>query len=93
MEYEAEFVEALNSYFPPKKTSYVSVCGVRPKIRVGVAVNVEITFPRGGYHGGVDISKLQGYSVLTVLKREADILKLVYMYQFPSKHHTRKSLT
>jgi phage FluMu gp28-like protein len=31
----------------------------------------------------VDFGKLQDYSVITVLKREGDILKLVYMYQFP----------
>ncbi|MGB9841617.1 MAG: hypothetical protein ACPLKZ_02705, partial [Candidatus Bathyarchaeales archaeon] len=35
------------------------------------------------YYAGVDFGKLQDYSVITVLKREGETLKLVYIYQFP----------
>jgi len=80
MEYEAEFVEALNSYFPQE---LIRKC-VELAQRLGVELygSLEAVFPSGDYYAGVDFGKLADYSVLTVLKREGDILKLVYMHQF-----------
>jgi phage FluMu gp28-like protein len=81
MEYEAEFVEALNSYFPQ---DLIRKCvELAQKHELELQTNLEITFPKGEYYGGVDFGKLQDYSVLTVLKRDGDILKLIYMHQFP----------
>ena len=81
MEYEAEFVEALNSYFPQ---DLIRKCvELAQKFGVELYASLEATFPTGDYYAGVDFGKLQDYSVITVLKREGDILKLVYMYQFP----------
>jgi len=81
MEYEAEFVEALNSYFLQE---LIRKC-VELAQRLGVELygSLEAVFPSGDYYAGVDFGKLADYSVLTVLKREGDILKLVYMHQFP----------
>jgi phage FluMu gp28-like protein len=81
MEYEAEFVEALNSYFPQ---DLIRKCvELAQKLAVELYGSLEAAFPIGDYYVGVDFGKLQDYSVITVLKREGDILKLVYMYQFP----------
>jgi phage FluMu gp28-like protein len=79
MEYEAEFVEALNSYFPQAL--------IRSSVELAQKLGVELysfeaSFPRGEYFAGLDFGKLQDYSVLTVLRREANTLKLVYMHQF-----------
>jgi hypothetical protein len=49
-------------------------------------IHLEITFPTGEYYGRFDFGKLQDYSVLTILKREAGIFKLVYMHQFHLKN-------
>jgi phage FluMu gp28-like protein len=81
MEYEAEFVEALNSYFPQ---DIIRKCvELAQKLGVELYTSLETAFSKGDYYVGVDFGKLQDYSVIVVLKREADVLKLVYMYQFP----------
>jgi len=81
MEYEAEFVEALNSYFPQ---ALIRACvELAQKLGVEFYGSLEATFPSGDYYAGVDFGKLQDYSVITVLQREGDALKLFYMYQFP----------
>jgi len=81
MEYEAEFVEALNSYFPQ---DLIRKCvELAQKLDVELYGSLEAAFPTGDYYAGVDFGKLQDYSVITVLKREGDILKLIYMYHFP----------
>jgi len=81
MEYEAEFVEALNSYFPQ---DLIRKCvELAQKLGVELYGSLEASFLSGDYYAGVDFGKLQDYSVITVLKREGDVLKLVYLYQFP----------
>jgi len=81
MEYEAEFVEALNSYFPQ---DLIRKCvELAQKLGVELYLSLETVFPEGDYYAGVDFGKLADYSVLMVLKREGDILKLIYLYQFP----------
>jgi len=81
MEYEAEFVEALNSYFPQ---DLIRKCvELAQKLGVELYASLEAAFPSGDYYAGVDFGKLADYSVIMVLKREGDVIKLVYMYQFP----------
>lgn len=46
-------------------------------------VSFEDFLPRAEYFGGVDFGKLQGYSVVAVVKREGGVLMLVYLYEFP----------
>jgi phage FluMu gp28-like protein len=53
------------------------------KLGVELYASLEAAFPPGDYYAGADFGKLQDYSVITVLKREGDVLKLVYLYQFP----------
>jgi len=81
MEYEAEFVEALNSYF---QQDLIRKCvELAQRLSVELYGSLEAAFPIGDYYAGVDFGKLQDYSVITVLKREGEIFKLVYLYQFP----------
>jgi len=81
MEYEAEFVEALNSYFPQE---LIRKCvELAQKLEVELYASLETSFTSGNYYGGVDFGKLADYSVLMVVKREDDMLKLVYLHQFP----------
>ena len=81
IEYEAEFVEALNSYFPQE---LIRKCvEFSQKLGSELYTSLKTAFPDRDYYAGVDFGKLADYSVLTVLKREADIVRLVYMYQFP----------
>jgi phage FluMu gp28-like protein len=81
MEYEAEFVEALNSYF--SQALIRSCVELAQRLSVELYTNLETSFLGADYYCGVDFGKLQDFSVITVLKREGDTLKLVYMYQFP----------
>lgn len=81
MEYEAEFVESLNSYF--SQALIRSCVELAQKQSVELCNNLEGAFPSGEYYAGVDFGKLQDYSALVVLKRESEVLKLVYLYQFP----------
>jgi phage FluMu gp28-like protein len=81
MEYEAEFVEALNSYF--SQALIRSCVELAQRLSVELYTNLETSFPTADYYCGVDFGKLQDYSVITVLRREGNVLKLVYMYQFP----------
>ncbi len=81
MEYEAEFVEALNSYLPQ---SLIRGCVELAQLhRVELAPTLEADFFSGEYYAGVDFGKLQDYSVVAILKREGEILKLIYLYEFP----------
>jgi hypothetical protein len=81
MEYEAEFVEALNSYLPQ---SLIRGCvELAQRLNLELAPTLEANFPRAEYYAGVDFGKLQDYSVIAIIKREGEVLKLIYLYQFP----------
>jgi phage FluMu gp28-like protein len=81
MEYEAEFVEALNSYLPQ---SLIRGCvELAQKLNLELAPTLEANFPRADYYAGIDFGKLQDYSVIAIIKRENEILKLIYLYEFP----------
>jgi len=77
MEYEAEFVEALNSFLPQ---DLIRRC-VDPSLEFIRSLEGEV--PSAEYYAGADFGKLQDYSVVTVVKREGDLLKLVYLREFP----------
>ncbi len=77
MEYEAEFVEAANAYFPQ---DLIRGC-VDPAS--DFLSSLEKAVPRGEYYGGCDFGKLEDFSVVAVLKREGGFLRLVYLYEFP----------
>jgi phage FluMu gp28-like protein len=81
MEYEAEFVEALNSYFPQ---DLIRGCVERAQ-RLGLELHTSLEgeYPRGEYYAGLDLGKLQDYSVLSVVRVDSDVVKLVYMHEFP----------
>jgi len=77
MEYEAEFVEALNSFFPQDLIRRA----IDPNLEFHPSLETDV--PEGEYYAGCDFGKLQDHSVLTILKREGESIKFVYMYEFP----------
>ncbi len=77
MEYEAEFVEALNSYFPQ---NLIRRC-IDSSLEFYYSLETGIL--DGEYYGGCDFGKLKDYSVVTILKREGDTVKLIYVHEFP----------
>jgi len=81
MEYEAQFIEALNSYFPQdliRKTVEQA-----QKLNQELHTNLEQNFPKGKYYAGIDLGKLQDHSVLSVTKTEDNTTKLFYIHEFP----------
>jgi phage FluMu gp28-like protein len=81
MEYEAEFAEASNCYF---HQDLIRRC-VESAQKVGseLYTSLETPFSAGDYYAGVDFGKLRDHSVVAVVKREANAVRLVYMYEFP----------
>jgi len=77
MEFEAEFVEAQNCFF---SQDLIREC-VDPSLEL--ILSLETNVPSGEYFSGCDFGKLEDYSVTVVLKREDDLLKLVYLHEFP----------
>jgi len=77
MEYEAEFVEALNSYFPQDLIRQA----LDPDLEFYPSLETDV--PEGEYYGGCDFGKLRDHSVVTILKSEGGNIKLVYMHEFP----------
>jgi hypothetical protein len=81
MEYEAEFVEAQNSYF---SQDLIRKCvELAEKIGLELSQNLEREFPKGEYCAGVDFGKLQDHSTLAIAKIEDNTIKLFYMHEFP----------
>ena len=83
MEYEAEFVEALNSFFSQTLIRECVELAQSQKHHAELLSDLEGSIPTAEYFGGVDFGKLQDYSALIVLRRESEVLKLVYLWQFP----------
>lgn len=82
-EYEAEFAEATNSYFPQE---LIRKCVEQAqKLGLELCTNLEQQIPKGNYYAGVDLGKLQDYSALSVLKTEDNTTKLFYTHEFPLK--------
>jgi phage FluMu gp28-like protein len=81
MEYEAEFVEAQNSYFTQDLIR--RAVELAQKLGLEYCLNLEQEFPKGNYYSGVDFGKLQDHSVLAIVRTENGIKKLFYMYEFP----------
>ena len=81
MEYEAEFVEALNSYF---SQDLIRKCvELAEKLSLELCLSLEHDFPRGEYYAGIDFGKLQDHSALAIMKIEDNTIKLFYMHEFP----------
>lgn len=81
MEYEAEFIEALNSYFPQDLIR--KSVELAQNLSLELHTSLEQTFPKGEYHAGIDFGKLRDFSVLAVVKVEANYRRLFYLHEFP----------
>ncbi|KPV63613.1 MAG: Terminase-like family protein [Candidatus Bathyarchaeota archaeon BA2] len=77
MEYEAEFTEAAMSFFPQ---DLIRSC---VDTEIEFISSIEDHVPSGQYFGGCDLGKLADYSVFTVVSKEGETLKLVFLRQFP----------
>lgn len=82
MEYEAEFIEAPRSYF---RQDLISSCidadleFLDEDMFVGEGVARFV----GDSYMGVDLGKLKDYSAVAIVKREEDLVKLVFLKEFP----------
>lgn len=76
MEYLAEFVEAASCFF---RQDLIRGCVV-PELEF--ISSLEDPIPSGEYYAGVDFGKLEDYSVIAILRREGDMLKLIYLHEF-----------
>ena len=76
MEYLAEFVEAASCFF---SQDLIRGC---VEAELEFIIGLEDSVPRGEYYAGVDFGKLEDCSVIVVLRREGDLLRLVYLYEF-----------
>jgi len=78
MEYEAEFQEAAASYF---SQDLIRSC-IDPELEL--RFDFESLAPeRSDYYAGVDIGKLHDHSAVAVVKQEKDVVKLVFLKEFP----------
>jgi len=78
MEYQAEFVDEENAYFP---SSLIFKC-------IDGEHNIlDLDLIPSGQAGelflGLDLGKAQDYSVVAIVKRDGSTLKLIYLKQFP----------
>jgi len=76
-EYMAEFIESSTAFF---SQDLIRSC-VDPELEF--LSTLETPIPSSEYYGGTDFGKLEDYSVIAVLQREGNLLKLVYLYEFP----------
>jgi phage terminase large subunit-like protein len=80
-EYMAEFTEAATSYFQQEL--------IRRCIEKAQQLNLELYHSleqpilKGDYFAGLDLGKLQDYSVLVVVQKTPEHQKIVYTHQFP----------
>jgi phage FluMu gp28-like protein len=81
MEYEAEFIEALNSYFP--QTLIRKSVEQAQKQNLELHTNLEQDYPKGQYHAGIDFGKLQDHSAIAITKTEDNTIKLFHIHEFP----------
>jgi len=78
MEYEAQFVEAANSFF---QQDLIRQCIVNDQ-PIELIETLEDDIPLGNYYAGVDFGKHKDYSAITIVKREDHTLQLVYLHEF-----------
>jgi len=76
MEYEAEFTEAATSFFPQ---DLIRSC-VDSEMEFISSIEDPVT--SGQYFGGCDLGKLADYSVFTIVSKEDEMLRLVFLRQF-----------
>jgi len=79
-EYEAEFTEAATCYFPQ---DLIRRCvELAQRLNLEFIQNLETPTQNGEYHAGVDLGKLEDHSVIAVIKREEETLKLLWIHEF-----------
>jgi len=80
-EYLAEFTEAATSYF---QQELIRKCIEKAQeLNLEPYANMEQTILKGEYYAGLDLGKMQDYSVFVVIQKTQDYLKVVYTHQFP----------
>jgi phage FluMu gp28-like protein len=80
-EYEAEFVEAANSYFSQELIR--KSVETAEKAGLELFTDLEHDFPKGEYYAGIDFGKLQDHSVIAIVKIEDNTIRLFYLHEFP----------
>ncbi|MEM1558248.1 MAG: terminase family protein [Thermoproteota archaeon] len=75
IEYECEFIPDMDSWL---SQDLIAKCVDGSLEYVDYGTQLE-----GEFYAGVDLGKHQDYSVIAVLKREDDVLKLIHLKRFP----------
>ena len=76
-EFEAQFVEDVDAWLPQSLIAQ-SIDSLLEPYSFDDA-------PKGSFYVGVDLGKHQDYSVVAVVEKQAETLKLVHIYRFPLK--------
>lgn len=77
MEYMAEFAESASCYFTQ---DMIRSC-IDPALEFYRSLEEKV--PAGEYYCGCDFGKLRDYSVISVILREGDLLRVVYLHELP----------
>lgn len=78
MEYNALFVEPASSYFTQE---LIKGC-IDPEMEMETDIE-KVSSLSGDYYLGCDLGKLNDYSVIAIVKKEDDGVKLVFLKEFP----------
>lgn len=79
-EYEAEFAESVEAYFSQE---LIRSCVLRAQ-SIGAWYSSDFEkFQMTGCFAGVDLGKMQDYSVISVIQTDGDLRKLIFHHQFP----------
>jgi len=76
-EYLAEFTESSTAFF---SQDLIRSC-IDPELEF--LTTLQTSIPPGEYYGGADFGKLEDHSVLTILQHKGNLLKLIYLHEFP----------
>jgi len=82
-EYEAEFTEDTNTYFPQdliRKTIELA-----QKLTLEPYTNLEQQIQKGKHYAGIDLAKLQDQTAIAIVNTEENTTKLVYIHEFPTQ--------
>mgnify|MGYP007042450206 FL=1 len=78
MEYNAFFVEPASSYFTQE---LIKGC-IDPEMELETDIE-KVSPPFSDYYLGCDLGKLNDYSVVAIVKKVGDVVKLVFLEEFP----------
>ncbi|MEM4704065.1 MAG: phage terminase large subunit [Candidatus Bathyarchaeia archaeon] len=80
-EYEAQFTEDPNTYFPQDLIR--KAVELAQKSSIELLTTLEQNPPPADYYAGLDFGKHQSHSALAIVKADNETVSLTYLYEFP----------